>query len=121
MEGGNPDLFEQNNNDPAFLTRVRLGYNYFPDDDQSSGAAIGVEDLFVGQFPLSVSGDYYTNFAGQQGAGRICNTISCLWVGTSMSLPCLVTGRSPKMITTVRGLMWGQSGLGPFPHRSSGH
>lgn len=64
-----PDLFEQNNNDPAFLTRVRLGYNYFPDDDQSSGAAIGVEDLFVGQSPLSVSGDYYTNFAGQQGGG----------------------------------------------------
>ncbi|AIE72795.1 hypothetical protein D082_02660 [Synechocystis sp. PCC 6714] len=64
-----PDLFEQNSNDPAFLTRVRLGYNYFPDDDQPSGAAIGVEDLFIGQSPLSVSGDYYTNFAGQQGGG----------------------------------------------------
>ncbi|MBE9203080.1 hypothetical protein IQ218_05915 [Synechocystis salina LEGE 06099] len=64
-----PDLFEQNSNDPAFLTRVRLGYNYFSDDDQSSGAAIGVEDLFIGQSPLSLSGDYYTNFAGQQGGG----------------------------------------------------
>jgi hypothetical protein len=63
-----PDLFEQNSRDPAFLTRVRLGYNYFPDRDQS-GMAIGVEDLFIGKSPLSVSGDYYTSFAGQQGGG----------------------------------------------------
>ncbi len=64
-----PDLFEQNSQDPAFLPRVRLGYNYFPDGDRRSGVAIGVEDWFIGESALSVSGDYYTSFTGNQGGG----------------------------------------------------
>lgn len=76
-----PDLFEQNQQDPAFLPKIRLGYNYFADPDQRSGLGIGVEDWFIGGLPLSVSADYRTDFQGQQAGEVICNTISCPWVG----------------------------------------
>ena len=64
-----PDLFEQNRHDPAFLPRVRLGYNYFPIPNQLSGLAIGVEDWFIGPLPLSFSAYYHTDFQGQQAGG----------------------------------------------------
>lgn len=64
-----PDLFEQNRHDPAFLPKIRLGYNYFADPDQRSGLGIGVEDWFIGSLPLSVSADYRTDFHGQQAGG----------------------------------------------------
>ena len=64
-----PNLFEENQQDPAFLPRVRLGYSYFPTTDQSSGLGLGMEDWFIGALPLSFSADYHTNFQGQQAGG----------------------------------------------------
>ncbi|MFM1843335.1 MAG: hypothetical protein RLZZ490_2077 [Cyanobacteriota bacterium] len=64
-----PDLFEDNQHDPAFLPTVRLGYSYFSDPDQRSGVGIGVEDWLIGSLPLSISADYQTDFQGQQSGG----------------------------------------------------
>ncbi|MEO1619581.1 MAG: hypothetical protein AAFU53_00955 [Cyanobacteria bacterium J06632_3] len=48
--------------DPSFKTRVQLGYSYFPSSGETSGIAIGVEDIFLGRTPLTVSADYQDNF-----------------------------------------------------------
>lgn len=64
-----PNLWEENQRDPAFRPNVRLGYVYFPDSDGRSGLGVGVEDWFMGSLPLSVSADYQTDFQGQQAGG----------------------------------------------------
>lgn len=57
-----PDVRSQIRRDPAFRTRLRAGYAYFP-REESGGFSIGIEDLFVGRTGLTLSGDY------QQGRG----------------------------------------------------
>jgi hypothetical protein len=57
-----PNILEDINNNPSFRTRVWLGYNRFPTGD---GLNIGVEDIFVGQSRLTLSGDYQWAFEGE--------------------------------------------------------
>ncbi|BFM41284.1 hypothetical protein [Synechocystis sp. LKSZ1] len=64
-----PDLNQEMAQDPSFRPRFRLGYNYFPSSDNSSGLGVGVEDLFLGQSPVTLSGDYSTNFSQRQAGG----------------------------------------------------
>jgi hypothetical protein len=64
-----PDLQQEMAQDPSFRPRLRLGYNYFPSSDNSSGLGVGVEDLFLGQSPVTLSGDYSTNFGQRQAGG----------------------------------------------------
>lgn len=57
-----PNILEDINNEPSFRTRVRLGHNRFSTGD---GLDIGVEDVFVGQSRLTLSGDYQWAFNGE--------------------------------------------------------
>lgn len=54
-----PDVWEDIKNDPSFRTRLRLGYTQFPSSDDASGFNLAVEDVFIGDTKLTVSGDYY--------------------------------------------------------------
>jgi hypothetical protein len=61
-----PNLAVDVNHDPAFRTRVRLGYAEFPSTDNTSGIYVGVQDVFVGRTPLTLSADYATNGRGDR-------------------------------------------------------
>jgi len=50
-----PNVLEDIKNEPSFRTRLRLGYNRF---STGNGINIGVEDIFIGQSRLTISGDY---------------------------------------------------------------
>ena len=63
-----PDISEDIRNDPSFVTRVQAGYSYFPSSDGTSGFAVGVEDIFFGDTPLTLSADYQQNFGGDRQA-----------------------------------------------------
>ena len=64
-----PNLLEDIKNDPSFRTKIRLSYNQFPSSNNASGLGIGIEDLFVGQSNLTLSGDYETSFQNRQSGG----------------------------------------------------
>jgi len=53
-----PDVLAEIRRDPAFRTRVRLGIVDFPSTEEGLGLSLGVEDLFLGTTPLTVSGSY---------------------------------------------------------------
>lgn len=61
-----PDVATDIKHDPAFRTRLRLGYAYFPSNDQTSGFQVGVQDLFIGRTPLTLSADYSQNGRGDR-------------------------------------------------------
>ena len=63
-----PNVSNNIRNDPSFVTRVQAGYSYFPSSDGTSGFVIGIEDLFIGKTPLTVSADYQQNFRGDRQA-----------------------------------------------------
>ncbi len=64
-----PDLIEDIKHDPSFRTRIRLGYNQFPSTSNQGGLGIGIEDLFIGQSPLTFNGSYETSFRDRQSVG----------------------------------------------------
>lgn len=53
-------------NDPSFVTRIQVGYRYFPSSEGTSGFLLGVEDVFIGDTPLTASADYQQNFQGDR-------------------------------------------------------
>ncbi|NJL00447.1 MAG: hypothetical protein HC838_06640 [Spirulinaceae cyanobacterium RM2_2_10] len=59
-----PDVLEDIRHDPAFRSRVRLGYSFFPSTEDKSGWIIGIEDFFIGRTGLTVSAEYQGAFAG---------------------------------------------------------
>ncbi|MEM6836336.1 MAG: hypothetical protein AAF609_05725 [Cyanobacteria bacterium P01_C01_bin.120] len=59
-----PDLAVDIDHDPAFRTRVRIGYAEFPAADNTGGIYVGVQDVFVGRTPLTLSGEYAVNGRG---------------------------------------------------------
>ncbi|MGD1941933.1 MAG: hypothetical protein ACFB0G_11530 [Leptolyngbyaceae cyanobacterium] len=59
-----PDIAIDIQHDPAFRTRVRLGYAEFPAADNTGGVYVGVQDLFVGRTPLTLSAEYSSNGRG---------------------------------------------------------
>ncbi|MEG3438340.1 hypothetical protein V0288_14515 [Pannus brasiliensis CCIBt3594] len=63
-----PDIAEEIRKDPAFRTRIRLGYVNFPSSDNASGISVGVEDVFFGRTGLTLSGDYQAAFNGDRTA-----------------------------------------------------
>ena len=66
-----PNVLESIKRDPAFRTRARLGLSYFPSTFDSLGWNVGIEDVFVGQTSLTVSGDYQATFTGDRKAGGV--------------------------------------------------
>ena len=61
-----PNVRDDIRNDPSFVTRIQVGYSYFPSSEGTSGFLIGVEDLFIGETPLTASADYQQNFRGDR-------------------------------------------------------
>lgn len=58
-----PDLLEDIYNTPSFNTKIRVGIT---SRNNFLGVETGIEDLFVGQSPLTVSGSYQTEFSGRE-------------------------------------------------------
>ena len=58
-----PDLLEDIHNTPSFNTKLNIGIT---SRNSSLGIEAGVEDLFVGQSPLTVNGSYQTEFSGRE-------------------------------------------------------
>jgi hypothetical protein len=61
-----PNIFEDIHNQPSFRTRVRFGYSQFPSNRHVGGINLGVEDIFIANTPLTVSGEYYTAIGGDR-------------------------------------------------------
>lgn len=61
-----PNVLADIDNDPSFRTRIRLGYTLFPSTDGAGGVSIGLEDLFVQQSRLTLSGEYQAAFNGDR-------------------------------------------------------
>jgi hypothetical protein len=58
-----PDLLDDIYNMPSFNTKLRVGLT---SRNNSLGVEAGVEDVFVGKSPLTVSGSYQTEFSGRE-------------------------------------------------------
>ncbi len=61
-----PDVLEEIRNDPVFRSRIRLGYSHFPSTNHQGGWNIGIEDVFLGETNLTVSGEYQGTFEGDR-------------------------------------------------------
>ncbi|NEO83479.1 MAG: hypothetical protein F6J87_04350 [Spirulina sp. SIO3F2] len=61
-----PDVRQSIRADPAFAPRFRVGYAEFPATNDQSGWLIGVEDVIVGETPLTVSGHYQSTGDGDR-------------------------------------------------------
>ncbi|MBT9311584.1 hypothetical protein [Leptothoe kymatousa] len=59
-----PDVLEDIRHRPSFPSRLQLQYGLFPSSQDERGLAIGVEDVFMGDLPVTVNGDYVANFDG---------------------------------------------------------
>ena len=59
-----PDIATDVKYDPAFRTRLQVGYAQFPSSGQTGGIHIGIQDVFVGQTPLTISAEYAANVRG---------------------------------------------------------
>lgn len=65
---GVPDVLSDIRHDPSFRTRIKAGYSEFPSSNRTGGFAVGVEDWFIGDTALTLSGDYQRNFEGNREA-----------------------------------------------------
>jgi hypothetical protein len=63
---GIPDVATDIKNNPAFRPRLQLGYNRLADH---SGWRVGLEDLHLGQTPMTFSGHYQANGDCHQSLG----------------------------------------------------
>lgn len=61
-----PDVWETIKHEPRFRTRWRWGYVVFPSADDQNGFSARIEDIFLGNTNLSVSGGYQGNFSGNR-------------------------------------------------------
>ena len=61
-----PDILEEIKTDPSFRTRLRGGYSEFPSTNDRGGFHLGVEDWFIGETGLTVSGGYRGSFDGRR-------------------------------------------------------
>lgn len=61
-----PDINSKIRHDPAFRTRLRLGVVEIPSTDEGAGFGFGVEDLFLGDTSLTVSGEFQQAWDGDR-------------------------------------------------------
>ena len=64
-----PDVLRDIRNDPAFNTRLRVGYSQYPSSRAVGGLNLAVEDIFVGRTGLTISGDYNFSFNEDRASG----------------------------------------------------
>lgn len=53
-----PDVANKIKYEPSFVTRYRFGYTQFPSNNNIGGIFLGVEDVFMGNTPLTFSAKY---------------------------------------------------------------
>ncbi len=58
-----PDLLYDIYNNPSFNTKLRLGLT---SRDNSLGVEVGVDDVFIGKTPITVSAGYQKEFSGRE-------------------------------------------------------
>jgi hypothetical protein len=63
-----PNILEEIKYDPAFATRLRLGFTTFPSANDAAGLNLGIEDIFIKRTGLTISTDYQTTFNGDRNA-----------------------------------------------------
>ena len=63
-----PNVLEEIKLDPAFATRLRFGFAWFPSTEDATGLNLGIEDIFIGRTGLTISADYQTAFNGDRNA-----------------------------------------------------
>ena len=56
-----PDISHKIRHQPSFRTLVRFGYSQYPSNNHAGGIFVGVEDIFLGQTPFTVSAEYNTS------------------------------------------------------------
>ncbi len=61
-----PDVLHDIRHDPSFRTRIQAGYTVFPSNNGTNGFMVGIEDWFIGDTSLTLSGDYQQNFRGDR-------------------------------------------------------
>jgi hypothetical protein len=61
-----PNVLEEIHRDPAFRTRLRLGYSQFPSTDNKGGFNVGVEDISIARTGLTLSANYDRVFEGDR-------------------------------------------------------
>jgi len=64
-----PDVLRDIRNDPAFNTRLRVGYSQYPSSGDVGGLNLAVEDVFIGRTGLTISADYNFSFNGDRASG----------------------------------------------------
>ncbi len=64
-----PDVLRDIRNDPAFNTRLRVGYSQYPSSGDVGGLNLAVEDVFIGRTGLTISADYNFSFNGARASG----------------------------------------------------
>ena len=60
-----PNVQSEIRHDPAFQTRLRVGYSHFPDADDAAGLHLGIEDVFIERTGLTLSAEYQATFDGE--------------------------------------------------------
>ena len=63
-----PNVLEDIKRDPAFSTRLRVGFTTFPSSDDASGLNLAIEDVFISNTGITFSADYQTAFNGNNNA-----------------------------------------------------
>lgn len=58
-----PDISHEIIYEPSFRTRYRFGYSQFPSNNNSGGIFLGVEDIFIGNTPLTFSANYTSDLS----------------------------------------------------------
>ena len=57
-----PNVQSDIRNEPSFTTRIQAGYAFFPSSNSTGGFVVAVDDVFLGDTPLTMSADYQQNF-----------------------------------------------------------
>jgi len=63
-----PNVLEDLKYDPAFATRLRIGFTTFPSSDNAQGVSVGIQDIFIKNTGLTLSADYHSAFNGDRNA-----------------------------------------------------
>lgn len=66
-----PDVGAKIRHQPSFPTLFRWGYSQFPSNNHSGGFFVGVEDVFLGNTPLTFSADYTTDLSDNPKGERL--------------------------------------------------
>lgn len=89
-----PDVAEAITQEPSFATRLQLGYALFPSSKEEQGAAAALEDLFIGDLPVTINADYSANFDGSREAYGAHLRYYVLPLGSYVNLAPIVGYRS---------------------------